>query len=167
MNQVVDIIQDMIKSNQDILKILNCDDKDVDIYELPDLSRTEASKVVRNKILTRPKEFADNQQCCYMVLQYGDKLYHHERNIYFNGNTFNIIILCHNDIKVNNIIGDRVLEIEQIIEDTFDGKNLEKVACKCYVRYSEPVTAKSSDYTGRKLIVEFNDINRKGNLYGR
>lgn len=167
MNQVVDIIQDMIKSNQDILKLIDCDDSDVNIYELPDLSRTEASRVVRDKILTRPKEFADNQQCCYMVLQYGDKLYHHERNIYFNGNTFNIIILCHNDIKVNSVIGDRVLEIEQIIEDTFDGKNLDKVACKCYVRYSEPVTAKSSEYTGRKLIVEFNDINRKGHLYGR
>lgn len=158
MNQVVDIIQDMIKSNQDILKILNCDDSDTNIYELPNLSRTEASKVVKEKILTRPREFADNQQCCYMVLQYGNKRYHHEKNMYFNGNTFDIVILCHNDIRINNIIGDRVLEIEQIIEDTFDGKNLDKVACKCYVRYSESVSAKSTDYTGRRLEIEFNDF---------
>ena len=160
MNQVVDIIQDMIKSNQDILKVLNCDDRDVDIYELPDLSRTEASNVVREKILTRPKEFADNYQCCYMVLQYGNKIYHHERNMHFNGNTFDIVILCHNDIKVNNVIGDRVLEIEQIIEDTFDGKELDKIACKCYMINSESVSIKSSDYTGRRLTIGFADFKR-------
>lgn len=160
MNQVVDIIQDMIKSNQDILKLIDCDDSNVNIYELPDLSRTEASRVVRDKILTRPKEFADNQQCCYMVLQYGNKIYHHERNMYFNGNTFDIVVLCHNDIKVNSIVGDRVLEIEQIIEDTFDGKDLDKIACKCYMLDSESVSTKSSGYTGRRLTIGFADFKR-------
>lgn len=158
MNQVVDIIQDMIKSNQDILKLIDCDDSDVNIYELPDLSRTEASRVVRDKILTRPKEFADNQQCCYMVLQYGDKRYHHERSFYFNGNTFDIIILCHNDIKINNIVGDRVIEIEQIIKDVFDDSFLDKVACKCNVISSVSISTKSSDYTGRHIMLSFSDF---------
>lgn len=158
MNQVVDIIQDMIKSNQDILKLIDCDDINVNIYELPDLSRTEASNVVRNKILTRYKEFADNQQCCYMILQYGNKRYHHQKSMYFNGNTFDIAIFCHNDIKINNIVGDRTIEIEQVIEDIFDDKYLDKVACKCQVVSSEPAFARSSDYTGRHITIAFSDF---------
>lgn len=171
MNHVVDIIRDMIKSNQDILKLLNCDDSTVDIYSLPNPSRSEAQKIVKEKIIARQKEFPSNEQCCYMVLMYGNKLYHHEKNVYFNGNSFDIYIFSHNDIRVNDIVGDRVLEIEQCIEDMFDGKELDGIACKCSVYGSKPATINSNGYSGRHIVIEFNDFKgnqvRRSNSYDR
>lgn len=157
-NQVIDIIQDRIKSNHTLLRLLSCDDSNVDIYKLPPLTRNEANKIVRDRVLSRPKEFQDNYQCCYMVLQYGNKIYHHNKSFHFNGHTFDITILCHNDIKLNDHTGDRIAEIEQIIEDLFDNSFLDKVACKCNVSKSEPVYARSSDYSGRRITLSFSDF---------
>ena len=165
MNKVVDIIQDMIKSNQDILKLISCDDRDVNIYELPNLSRTEASKVVREKILTRPKEFADNYQCCYMIMLYGDKGYHHRENNYYSGNTFDFIILCHNDIILNKFVGDRVLEIENEIESMFDYSYIDEMSCRCVVSGSIPAGIKGSNYNGRKVTITF--IDKNDNMFKR
>ena len=159
MNQVVDVIQDMIKSNQDILKLISCDDSNVNIYELPNLSRTEASKVVKEKILTRPKEFSDNQQCCYMVLQYGNKGYHYGRNDYYNDNTFDVIILCHNDIVQNEFVGNRLLEIESILECMFDYAYIDKMHCRCMILNSIPAGIKNTDYSGRRITLAFVDKN--------
>lgn len=159
MNQIVDVIHDIIKSNQDILKILSTDDEKTDVYELPDLSRKEAIETIRNKILTQPKEFEDNFQCCYMILQYGNKTYQYEKNRKFNGNTFEILILCHNDIRVNDVIGDRVLEIEQILEDLFDNKDIDKISCRSHIRHSELIASRNTNYTGRRLMINFSDFN--------
>lgn len=160
MNKVVDIIRDMIKSNQDILKLLNCDDEKVDIYSLPNLSRLEANKVVDDKIIARPKEFSDNEQCCYMILMYGNKAYHEARNAWFNGNSFDIYVLCHNDIKLNNIVGDRVLEIEGLLEDMFKDTELDKVTCRTSIVNSETITSTNNDYSGRHIAIRFYDMNR-------
>ena len=159
MNKVVDIIRDMIKSNQDILKLLDNDAKDVDIYSLPNLSRLEASKVVNDKIITRPKVFSENEQCCYMVLMYGNKTYHEARNTWFNGNNFDVYILCHNDIRINDIVGDRVLEIEQLLEDMFKDAELDKVTCRTSIANSEPSVI-DNGYTGRHITIRFYDMNR-------
>lgn len=160
MNKVVDIIRDMIKSNQDILKLLDSDDKNVDIYALPNLSRLAANEVVKNKIISRPKEFSDNEQCCYMVIMYGNKAYHEARNSWFNGNSFDIYVLCHNDIRLNDVVGDRVLEVEQLLEDMFKDAELDKVTCRTSIVNSESITSNNNDYSGRHIAIRFYDMNR-------
>lgn len=159
MNDVTRIILDMVKSNKDILKILYHDVAAIDIYNQPELDIPEAQKVIEDKILTKRKEFSDDYKCCYMILRYGEKNYHEEKNIFFNGNTFDIYILCHNDIIINDHIGDRTCEIERLVEETFDNKPLKGVACKCKVLWSESRDLSKTNYSGRHVKIEFKDFN--------
>jgi len=87
--------------------------------------------------------------------------------MFFNGNTFNFYILAHNDIKVNDSVGDRCLEIEAILEDIFSGLKLDGVACKCSVIGSDFISSKSTNYSGRYVQIAFSDFSKKGVDYGR
>lgn len=164
MNDVTKIIVDMIKSNKDILKILYHDVATTDVYKQPDLEMEDALKVIKDKVLVNRKEFSDDYKCCYMILRYGEKNYHEEKNIFFNGSTFDIYALCHNDIIINDYIGDRTCEIERLIEETFDNKPLKGVACKCKVLWSEARDLSKTNYSGRHIKIEFKDYN--GDTYG-
>lgn len=167
MNDITLMIKDMVKSNQDILKLIKFTDTEIDIYSQPNLSGKDSRELAKKYILERPKEFDDANMACFIVMTYGRKLYHHDKNMFFNGNTFNFEILAHNDIKVNDYVGDRCLEIEAILEDIFSGVKLDGITCKCSVVGSEFTTAKSTNYSGRYVQIAFSDFSRKGVTYGR
>ena len=162
LNNVVATLRTMLVSNKDLLKILHYDGKDIDIYDSKyDLSPTIAKSVVKDKILPYEKEFTDNEKCCYMFMLYGDKAYHQRNNHYFNGNTLVFYILCDRDIVYNNYIGNRTYEIEGIIKEVFDGATVDEVVGVCHVVSSEPVSAKGTNYSGRKVTIAFSDFNSK------
>lgn len=162
MNKIMDEIHFKIKSNQNILKLLMFDDKTVDIYEQPDLSRKESLEVTKNRIFTRKKMPDKDEMSCYITMWYGIKNYHQRKNTGFNGNTFNIRITCHNDLITNDHVGDRVCEIENIIEFLFDDKDIGAV-CKCHVIDSEDGDINGTDYSGRHITIRFSDINGVNN----
>lgn len=158
MNQVMDIIQDKIVSNKDILKLLYYDNADVDIYAQPNLSLTQVLEVVKKRVWKRKRKPLENIKECYISMWYGRKLYHNKRNSFFNGNTFNMVILCDNDIVENDYIGDRVCAIEAILNEEFDNADL-GATCKCKVVDSNDVDVKNSNYSGRHVVLEFHDFN--------
>lgn len=167
MNDIALMIKDMVKSNQDILKLIKYTGTEIDIYSQPNLSGKDSREISEKYILERPKEFDDASMACFIVMTYGTKLYHHDRNMYFNGNTFNFDILAHNDIKVNDYVGDRCLEIEAILEDIFSGVKLDGIACKCSIVGSDFTKGNNSNYTGRYVQIAFSDFSRKGVGYDR
>lgn len=159
MNEVMFQIHDMIKSNPDILKLLYYTDNTINPLEQPNLTLTQAKEVVKNNIYTRKKIPMENENIqCYIAMRYGQKIYHHQRNQFFNGSTFNFYILCHNDYDTNEIIGSRVCEIERLIEDMFDGGNVGTV-CRTTISRSIDSDINSTDYSGRFIEVVFNDFN--------
>lgn len=158
LNQVIDEIHFRIETNQDILKLLHFDAYDTDIYNQPNLSSSVAQKINDERIHDKKKKPLDSDQTCYIAMWYGRKAYYHEKNQFFNGNNFHIVILCHNDIIINRYVGDRTCEIENIIADLFDNQSI-GTACRCKVVSSEDVDIKGVDYSGRHIILSFADFN--------
>lgn len=158
LNDIMFQIHDMVKSNQDILKLLYYNDNMINPLEQPNLTLTQAKEVVRNNIYTRKKIPMENDNIqCYISMRYGQKIYHHQRSQFFNGNTFNIYVICHNDYDTNEIIGSRVCEIERLIEDMFDGGSVGTV-CRATVNRSIDADINSTDYSGRHIEIVFNDF---------
>ena len=158
MNDVVMVFKDKIKSNQDILKLLKYTDSEIDIYAQSDLSGSEARSIAKSFIKETPMNFDDNNAACFIILMYGNKQYHANRNIYFNGNTFDIYIACANSIKFNDIVGDRCLEIEAIIRDMFDDVVVDGIMMKTYAGNSSSILP-TKGYSGRYLTLQFADFN--------
>ena len=169
MNDVMAQIHDKIKSNPDILKLLYYTDNTINPLEQPRLTLAQAKQVVKNNIYTRKKVMSESDTIqCYISMRYGQKIYHHERNQYFNGNTFNFYVLCHNDYDTNEIIGSRVCEIERLIEEMFDIKEItisttESHDIKLMMEFlpSSDIDVNGTDYSGRMIQVRFNDCNGK------
>ena len=156
LNKIIDVIEDMVKSNQDILKLLSSDNAKTDIYNLPDYtSPKKIQDIVDEKMFNYKKEFDNNTMCCYMVMSYGRKLYHQTKNIYFDGNTFYFYILCHTDIIDNDLSGNRVNEIEHAIVQMFNGRILPNYGVRCKVVNSGEIQVKSTKYEGRVVAMEF------------
>lgn len=157
MNKIVDEIHFRIKSNQDILKLLFHDGKDIDIYEQPNLSRNQANEVRKDKMFLRKRVASEGEMSCYICMWYGRKIYHHQKNQHYNNNTFSIAIICHGDIIINDYVGDRVSEIESIIEELFDGKDI-GATCRCTVVNSEDIEVRGASYIGRQITIGFSDF---------
>lgn len=163
MNEITDIIHDKVKSHKEIQKLLYYDESDVDIYNMPDLSRSQAKQVMNNNIFTKKQAFSKDEKAkCYLCMQYGTRRYHGKRNSYFDGNTFNFYVLCRNDIAINDYVGSRINEVEGILEEIFDDGEIGTV-CRSRMISSEDFDAKD-DYYGRHIIIEFYDFN--GDKYG-
>ena len=158
MNEIILMIKDMIKTNQDLMKLLKYTDVNIDIYNQADLTTRELRETCDKFIKESPMEFDDNKSACFIILMYGDKIYHHNNNIFFNGNTLELFIFCHNDIKVNDFIGDRTLEIESLIEEMFDNVKLDSIRCKTYLSNSRIVNS-NHNYSGRNVQIMFSDWN--------
>lgn len=162
-------IHDKIKSNPDILKLLYYTDNTINPLEQPNLTLTQAREVIKNNIYTRKKIplETDNIQA-YISMRYGRKIYHHQDNHMFTDSTFNFYILCHNDYDTNETIGSRVCEIERLIEDIFDLKEIivsrdvgNDVKLMMEFLPSSDIDVNGTDYSGRMIQVKFNDCNGK------
>ena len=168
MNDIMFQIHDKIKSNPDILKMLYYMDNETNPLEQPRLTLAQAKQVVKNNIYTRKKvpSDKDNAMQTYISMRYGQKVYHHERNKYFNGNTFTFYVLCHNDYDTNEIIGSRVCEIERLIAEMFDGGEI-GTTLRTEVSNSIDVDVSNTDYSGRSIEIVFYDFTKQGVNYGR
>lgn len=159
-------IEDMIKTNQEILKILYYDDNSINPLGQPDLTRSQAKEVCRKYIFKGKKIPADNDTTLktYICMRYGQKVYHHRQNQYFNGNTYKLYVISHDDHDNNAYIGSRVCEIERCIEDMFDDGEI-SVVFKTNVGNSVDFDIKGVTYSGREIIIEFSDFNGDKNGY--
>ena len=152
-------IHDKIKSNPDILKLLYYTDNTKNPLTQPKLTLQQAIQVVKNNIYTRKKIPSDKDidMQCYISMRFGQRVYSHERNQFFNGNTFNFYILCHNDYDTNQVIGSRVCEIERLISEMFDDGEV-GTALKTRVVQSIDVDVNGTDYSGRHIEIVFSDF---------
>lgn len=168
MNEIMFQIHDKIKSNPDILKLLYYADNTINPLTQPNLTLTQAKQVIKNNIYTRKKIASDKDtgMQCYISMRYGQKVYHHDRNSYFNGNTFTFYVLCHNDYDTNQVIGSRVCEIERLIAEMFDGGEI-GTTLRTRVSSSIDVDVNSTDYSGRSIEIVFYDFTKQGANYGR
>ena len=91
-------------------------------------------------------------------MSYGQKMYHEDRNQFFNGNTFIIRILCHKDIR-RCMNGDRVYAIEECVRETFSDGRIGTTGSTRLLN-SIPISAKSSDYSGVEICITFKDVNK-------
>lgn len=159
MNEVMAKIHDKIKSNPDILKLLYYMDNSKNPLEQPELTLSQTQQVTKNNIYTRKKIAKENESIqCYISMRYGRKVYHHQKNQFFNDNTFNFYILCHDDFDTNEIIGSRVCEIERLIEEMFDDGDVGTV-CNTIVTKSIDIDVNGADYSGRHIEIMFIDKN--------
>lgn len=165
-NEILAVIHDKVKSNQEILKLLYYDNS-VNPLVQKDLTITQAQTVCEKYLFTRKKVLVDKSEYirCYLTMRYGEKKYHHDRNSYFSGNTFKFWIISHDDYDTNEWIGSRVCEIERCLADMFD--------CKEITVYREdgssvPISTEvdrstdmdfTAEYSGVHVIVKFNDCN--------
>lgn len=159
MNDVTFKIWDKVSSDKDIQKVLFYDEKGVDVYAQDTLTK-EQIKVVSTKISRHAKKPSADTKECYISMWYGGKLYHHGKNIYYNGSTYKIGVFCDNDIIFNDFIGNRVCAIESIIAELFDNADI-GTACRAFMIDSVDVDIKNTDYTGRVITIGFNDFNKK------
>lgn len=151
-------IHDKIKSNPDILKLLYYTDNNINPLEQPKLTKTQAQQVIKNNIYTRKKIPMENDTIqCYICMRYGQKIYHHQKNHFYNGNTFNFYVLCHNEYDTNEIIGSRVCEIERLIEEMFDSGSVD-TTCKTMLTRSVDTDVNGTDYSGRHIEIVFSDF---------
>ncbi len=160
MNEVTAIIESMIEENHDIVKLLYyCNDQDVNPYEQPLPPIPELVKLMDTRVLKYKKLFEDSESCAYIILRYGRKKYHEDTNMYFNGNTFDIWVLCHNGIVDNRQVGSIVNEIEECLIAMFDNVFLPKLTCRCTIYSTESVDVNRTDYSGRHIQLSFSDVN--------
>lgn len=157
MNDIMFQIQDKIKSNPDILKLLYYMDNTKNPLEQPPLTRVQAEEITKNNIYTRKKIPKENETISsYVSMEYGQKFYHHQDNKFLNGNTFFFYVLCHADIDTNHIIGSRICEIERCISEMFDNGSIGTV---CNTVVSESRNIGVGDYIGREIKMVFMDKN--------
>lgn len=158
-NAVRNEIVSKLKSNMTLLKFLYyVDDLDADITTLPNLTASQIRDVVDNYIYKYEKVEANTEtdKRCYISMNYGLKQYHAQNNHYFNGNTFNLYIVCERAIDYLTQHGSRMDAIEQCIADMFD---YGEVGCtgNSKVDYSEPISIKGSDYICTHISIIFYD----------
>lgn len=158
-NEVLREIKTKIKSNMMLLKFLYYTDVlDEDITILPDLTSEQIRDIVDSCIFNYPKLEANKEsdKKCYLCLTYGTKQYHMDKNKFFNGNTFDIYIICDRDIDYNIINGSRIYAIEDCIAELFDEGEVETIGLS-RIDYSEPVAIRGTDYIGIHIAVSFFD----------
>ena len=158
-NAVLREIKNQLRANMTLLKFLyyvNVTDKDILI--LPDLTSEQVRDTVDKCIFNYPKLEANKaaDMGCYICLNYGTKQYHYEDNKYFNGNTFDIYIICDRDIDFNTVNGSRIYAIEDCIAGTFDPGEVSAIGLS-RVEYSEPVAVRGTNYIGVHIALSFFD----------
>lgn len=162
-NEVTRDIKNQIRSNMNLLKFLYyVDEVDKDITLLPDLTPTQIRDVVDNYIYDYQKVEAnrDTDKRCYISLSYGIKQYHALNNPYFNGNSFDIYIMCAREVDYNKINGSRINAIEQCIADIFEDGDVGCVG-KSRIDISEPANIRGSEYVGIHISIIFYDAQLK------
>lgn len=132
---------------------------DVDIPNAKDLNRDEAIKISKENIFIEDKAPADLSPVvkCYVCMSYGVKKYHEDINQFYNGNNFIIRVLCHKDVRAC-LNGDRVYAIEECVKQVF-GKGRVGTTGNTKLSDSIPISAKSGDYSGVEIIIQFKDFN--------
>lgn len=169
-NDILPIIYDKVKSNQEILKLLYYDNS-VNPLEQKNLTLTQAKEVCEKYLFTRKKIPTENEYIrCYLTMRYGEKKYHHDRNSYINGNTFKFWIISQDDYDVNKWIGSRACEIERCLAEMFDCNEIDVIkddgaTIPIFTEISYSTDMDYSDkYSGVFVVVSFNDGN--GDMYG-
>lgn len=160
-NAVRHEIVNKIKSNMILLKFLYyTDELDKDILSLPDLTLSQIKDVTDNYIYRYQKieGHKDTDKKCYISMNYGIKQYHEKNNIYFNGNAFDIYVMCDRTVDYNKSNGSRIDAIEECIANIFDNG---EVGCIGFskIDFSEPINIRSSDYVGVHISIIFYDKN--------
>ena len=133
---------------------------------MPDLSSSQIRDIIDSSIYRYEKVEANKtiDKKCYISMNYGLKQYHARNNPYFNGNAFNIYIMCSRDIDFIEANGSRVDAIEHCIADIFEDGELNTIG-KSRVDFSEPISIRGSDYVGSHISIVFFDSNiRKGEI---
>ena len=161
-NEVRYEILNQIKSNMTLLKFLYyVDELNKDITTLPDLTHSQIKEVTDNYIYKCQKVEAkrDVDKKCYISMNYGTKQYHASNNPYFNGNSFDIYVMCDRDVDYNKSNGSRIDAIEACIASIFDNG---EVGCigKSKIDTSEPINIKGSDYVGVHIPIVFFNGNK-------
>lgn len=164
-NKVTVEISNLLKSNQLLLKFLYYVSNDIDIVNAKKLTAEQANTTAKNCIyreMRLPADTFENSKC-YICMEYVQKTYHTERNMFFNGNIFVIRLVCHKDCR-NTLNGDRMYALEQCIAETFEGAKV-GVTSDVVMIDSNYLVIKGTDYSGVEIKIGFQDFN--GDKYGR
>lgn len=129
-----------------------------DILSLPDLTPSQIRDVVDTSIYRYQKVEGNNNldKKCYLSMNYGIKQYHTVQNPYFNGNTFDIYIMCERDVDYIEANGSRIDAIEHCLASIFDNGDIECIG-RSRIDLSEPINIRGSDYTGVHITIAFYD----------
>lgn len=151
-------IHSQLKANKTLLKFLHYMTNDVDIPNAKPLTKDEAIKISKENIFIEDKIPADLSPVvkCYICMSYGQKIYHEQKNQFYNGNTFIINVICHKDIR-NCLNGDRVYCIEECIRETFENGRIGATG-STRLQNSVPLGVKDG-YSGVGIQIVFNDFN--------
>lgn len=157
LNELRESIMNKLMTNQDLLKFIyycNTDDK-TDILSLPNLTKEQRKSLINTQIF-KYKRMPLNSQTdakCFLSMQFG-RIIRDVKNNRWMLPLFAFTVVCSDSIA-ETLHGNRILAIEQCIEDTFSYQNVGNVG-QVYIVGSEPETA-DTGFQVRSTTIKFVD----------
>jgi len=154
LNELREEIMNKVMSNQDLLKFLFYCDTD-DVLSQPNLNRTQRQSLINTQIF-KYKRMPLNSQTdakCFLSMQFG-RVIRDVKNNRWMLPLFAFTVVCSDSIA-ETLHGNRILAIEQCIEDTFSYQNVGNIG-QVYIVGSEPETA-DTGLQARSTTMKFVD----------
>ena len=154
LNELREEIMNKVMSNQDLLKFLFYCDTD-DVLSQPNLNRTQRQSLINTQIF-KYKRMPLNSQTdakCFLSMQFG-RVIRDVKNNRWMLPLFAFTVVCSDSIA-ETLHGNRILAIEQCVEDTFSYQNVGNIG-QVYIVGSEPETA-DTGLQARSTTMKFVD----------
>ena len=154
LNELRETIMNKVMSNQDLLKFIYYCDKS-DILSQDDLTKTQIQSLKDTQIFKydrMPMKEQDEAKC-FLSMQYG-RVLHDTKNTHWVIPLFAFTIAC-SDAILETANGNRILAIEQCIENIFHYQNVGNIG-QVFVVGSEPRTA-DTGFHARAITIKFLD----------
>ena len=157
LNELRESIINKVTTNQDLLKFIyycNTDDK-TDILSLPNLTKDQRKSLINTQIF-KYKRMPLNSQTdakCFLSMQFGRVLRNPKDN-HWSIPLFAFTIVCPDSIS-ETLNGNRILAIEQCIEDSFSYQIVTN-AGYTFIVGSDPETV-DTGFQARSITIKFVD----------
>ena len=158
LNELREAIMNKVTTNQDLLKfIYYCDTDDkTDILSLPNLTKTQIKSLINTQIFKYKRMPIKDQveAKCFLSMQFG-RVRRDTKNNHWTIPLFAFTIVCPESILENTISGNRILAIEQCLEDIFSYQHIGGIGMT-FVVGSEPETV-DTGLSSRTMTLTFLD----------
>lgn len=162
-----------VMTNQNILKCLYYTDNDADILSMPDITDPKIrQKVFKENFYKQRKLPTDTfkEQKTYLALEFGTINYQTVQQSrswdavtvpFWTTPILYVYIISHQSLDENQFIGSRIETIEYELKDLFHNAQVMTGFGRSYLVTSEPLINLQNDFIGRRLQIQFLDVNAK------